>query len=471
MYIRGSEIYSGFWVPNLEINYFIAQEFIDTYISADFAIGTHNLILAVTDQGGNQVFHLLKIVVQDNIEPVIDNLSAINSTYQLGVKKITLSLRGYDYFPDIIILRINGIVINTSYWTSGELITYIIESPDIGNYNISYEIGDRNGNIFSGNAYFEIYDSVAPAIMTNAEDKDIELGNAFGTEWIINDISNFSYTLKMNNKIILSSSSSDEIVFEYNFHPNQIGIYRFEFTVRDISENLNNFSFTITVQDTIKPIIQDLENTTLIIVEEVFIAWIVTDASETGIYNLKIDGEQFIEENWNVSRKIGFQFNEPEIRSYLLVLKLIDSSNNTNEYSIILEFIIDDLEPVLNSPDDIAYLLGETGNRINWEIFDDNPLNYSIYFEGRLIEVGSYIDNNQVVINVDELTKGIYNFTIEASDKYGNSNHDTVLVTVINADLLKINGSDWINIILTFSAVSGFIGFIVKRRYKQKEEY
>ena len=358
---------------------------------------------------------------------------------------------------------------NTNYWASGEPIIYNIENPAIGSYNISYDIGDKNGNIFSGNVYFEIFDTMAPAITTNAIDKTIELGNAFGTEWLINDFSNFSYILQMNNEVILSSSSHGEIAFKYSFHPNQIGIHEFEFIVRDISGNLNNFSYVITAQDTIKPIIQGLENTTLVISEEVYIAWTVTDASETGIYDLKIDESQFIEDNWNVSRKIGFQFNEPELRSYLLVIKLTDSSNNTNEYTITLEFVIDDLKPLFNSPDDITYLLGETGNTINWHIFDDNPLNYSIYFEGRLIEVGSYIHDSWVTVNLDELTKGIYNFTIEAFDKYGYINQDTVLVTVINTDSLRINSSDWINIILTFAAVSSFIGFLVKRRSKREE--
>ena len=85
--VNGFDIYKGFWAKGFVIDYRVTQEFIDTYVGAYYTIGSQEIIIAVTDLGGNRVIHRFKIIIQDSTEPVIEDLSAINSIYQLGISK------------------------------------------------------------------------------------------------------------------------------------------------------------------------------------------------------------------------------------------------------------------------------------------------------------------------------------------------------------------------------------------------
>ncbi|TFG13140.1 hypothetical protein EU537_07470, partial [Candidatus Thorarchaeota archaeon] len=87
----------------------------------------------------------------------------------------------------------------------------------------------------------------------------------------------------------------------------------------------------------------------------------------------------------------------------------------------------------LNHPDDIEYEVGTTGHNITWIPADPYPAYYTIYSNGSQIVSESW-NGTVILIDVDGLAVGIYNYTLEVSDTSGNTAADTVIVTVTSSN-------------------------------------
>ncbi|MCF2137737.1 MAG: TcfC E-set like domain-containing protein [Candidatus Thorarchaeota archaeon] len=59
-----------------------------------------------------------------------------------------------------------------------------------------------------------------------------------------------------------------------------------------------------------------------------------------------------------------------------------------------------------------------------------HPFTYEIYRNATLIFSANWA-GGLITINIDGLSVGSYNYTIEIHDKAGNTNRDTVIVTVV----------------------------------------
>lgn len=91
----------------------------------------------------------------------------------------------------------------------------------------------------------------------------------------------------------------------------------------------------------------------------------------------------------------------------------------------------DDLDPILDSPDDVEFTVGETGNNIDWNPTDDNPASYDVFVDEVSTYTGPWNSSSEhIIIDLDDLAIGTYNFTCVVYDVVGNDIADTVIVTV-----------------------------------------
>ncbi|MBY9005506.1 MAG: glycoside hydrolase family 9 protein [Candidatus Lokiarchaeota archaeon] len=86
--------------------------------------------------------------------------------------------------------------------------------------------------------------------------------------------------------------------------------------------------------------------------------------------------------------------------------------------------------PSINSPVNVNYQEGETGNTITWVATDDNPTTYIITRNGQQVASNSWSSGSAIIINVDGLLDGTYTYICTVSDGDGQSDSDTVIVTV-----------------------------------------
>jgi ABC-type transport system substrate-binding protein len=80
----------------------------------------------------------------------------------------------------------------------------------------------------------------------------------------------------------------------------------------------------------------------------------------------------------------------------------------------------------------VEYEVGTTGNQIIWEASDDNPLLYIVYKDSLPVSTDTW-DGTNIVVDIDGLSIGVYNYTIELYDYSLNIVSDTVWVNVTAA--------------------------------------
>ena len=109
--------------------------------------------------------------------------------------------------------------------------------------------------------------------------------------------------------------------------------------------------------------------------------------------------------------------------------------------------------PTISSDGAISYELGSLGNEIVWTIVDDDPSTYSILMNGIERESGQCSSTN-ISHDIDGLTVGTYTFTLTVNDYSGNSESNSVRVSVVNpAGILPLNPLNIVSIAISSVSV------------------
>ncbi len=111
---------------------------------------------------------------------------------------------------------------------------------------------------------------------------------------------------------------------------------------------------------------------------------------------------------------------------------------------------------VIESHDDITYTEGSTGNMINWTIEHEQSIIYEVIRNDTLVDAGN-LDEDYLLVNVDGLTIGTYNYTLIAVDMYGGFDYDFVTVTVVPAPEGFQLDIQTISILVTVGAVAAIV--------------
>ncbi|MBN1214090.1 MAG: hypothetical protein JXA99_01485, partial [Candidatus Lokiarchaeota archaeon] len=108
--------------------------------------------------------------------------------------------------------------------------------------------------------------------------------------------------------------------------------------------------------------------------------------------------------------------------------------------------------PVLSYPLAFYYRENTIGHSITWIATDDNPTTYTVtrmlYPDNQTltqVSSGSYSSGSPIIVNVDGLSVGVYQYTCTVNDADGLSNSNIVMVRVIPADL----GNVWFSPVST----------------------
>jgi hypothetical protein len=127
----------------------------------------------------------------------------------------------------------------------------------------------------------------------------------------------------------------------------------------------------------------------------------------------------------------------PVIPTWDIVLNM-SSSPSTQDWTAIvgegntvsLPLGSNDLTPpsINNPPPNIVLSEGDS-DLIEWTAFDDHPAGYVIYKDGT-IQVTNFWNGSLVSQIIEWLDVGVYNYTIDFYDEFGNWGTDMVLVTI-----------------------------------------
>lgn len=111
--------------------------------------------------------------------------------------------------------------------------------------------------------------------------------------------------------------------------------------------------------------------------------------------------------------------------------------------------------PVVSAIDDISYVVGTTGNEIVWEVSDDDPLTFVVMKDLEVLPISTgFWNGSDIVVNIDGLPVGTYNYTLALMDFSANLVMDSVTVNVVSATPLELD-----NLMILISV--GSVGVII----------
>jgi len=146
-------------------------------------------------------------------------------------------------------------------------------------------------------------------------------------------------------------------------------------------------------------------------------------------------------------------------------LRVYDIDGNLAFDSVRVLFIDDDITPALDSPDDIIMEYGTLGNNIVWTPIDEYPDQYSIVENESTIVSGNWA-GSRIILSLDNLEVGTYDFELTVVDGTGLQATDTVRVTV----LAPIPGTPTfpiadLGIVVVVGAIAGAIVVVIVMVY------
>ncbi|MFW9794834.1 MAG: hypothetical protein ACFFEE_11055 [Candidatus Thorarchaeota archaeon] len=150
-------------------------------------------------------------------------------------------------------------------------------------------------------------------------------------------------------------------------------------------------------------------------------------------YNISVDGTPIREGLWNSSNEIiSIEVDGLNDGTYNYTLQVTDEDNNTSSDTVFV-FVLGQLAPTINQPNDISYYEGNNESEIVWNPIDMSLHYYELFKDGELVTAHYWLpdESTVILINVGNLPVGVYNYTVRVVDKVSLDVTDTVMVEVL----------------------------------------
>lgn len=416
VYREGSLIDSGVWSGG---NIIVSL--------AGVTIGEYNYTAVVSDTSGNTARDTTFVTIIDDTGPSIDH--PIDIIYSLDTTGNTIEWNATDLHPDTFTVFREHIIIQSVSW-SGTPIIVSIDGLGIGIYNFTILVNDTSGNWISDQVNVTVIVPPEPTI-DHPSDQNIPEGSTSNTiEWIPDDVDPSRYEIFQDGDLVKSglwNSSAETITISIDGL--SAGVYDYEIIVYDDLNNTATDLVIVTVYDNTAPIIDTPSD---IIINEgtigQFISWSPSDLNPVS-YEIFVDGVLMWSGFWNSSSEaINASCNSLAIGTHVFIIYVTDVGDITVSDEVVVS-VLDGTSPIVNSPSDIVYVVSTTGHNITWISSDAHPSQFNVEINGVVVLSGGW-DGNPIIMNVDWLNIGTYEYTLTVIDIGGNTQSDIVIVTV-----------------------------------------
>jgi hypothetical protein len=202
--------------------------------------------------------------------------------------------------------------------------------------------------------------------------------------------------------------------------------------------------------------------------------WRATDQHPGNLYEIYVNNTlEFTGTSWVYNALISYSIFGLSKGDYNFKLVVYDSSMNNAADEVRIN-IIDVAAPSVIGYSDLEYVVGTTGNILEWSCIDNHPGSYIVYQDSTVHAGGIWSNSENITAYIDGLAVGEYNFTIVVSDDSGNMASDTVFVSVIEEDTddsdddgsngnNRISGYNSYLILISF-AIFSLLGLRIKRK-------
>ncbi|MHA2101402.1 MAG: hypothetical protein ACW99A_22320, partial [Candidatus Kariarchaeaceae archaeon] len=414
-------------------------------------VGTYNFTLYVDDTTGNFDYDWVEVIVIDATDPVriSPGTQVSYTTIEAGTVNPSINWTITDRNPNNYYIYYNGTPIFNRGWNDNEVVIYPIQDilDKLGVYNFTIIVEDDSGNSITLTIMVMYEDNIKPqfadplAVANQAVNTTFAEGdNTQSLKWDVNDATAGDYVLYTNGTPSIPLSWSPEVDISVPLFGLTKGAYNYTIFIFDEAGNSINSTVIFTVTDKQNPIITD----TLDIPDYVegdtgnTITWTITD-NYPSFYNLTLDGVVQNISSWFSSQSITINIDGLSTGEYNYTIKAFDQSGNYIVDSVIVT-VNDETHPTFNSvPDLSGYIEGTTGNELIWNIFDVHPADYNLTRNGEVVKYTNWTSGLDIIIDIDGLEAGTYNFSIYVIDLSENNLTHWIVIEVLDIEFPTIN--------------------------------
>jgi hypothetical protein len=368
-------------------------------------------------------------------------------TYLEGTTGHKLNWTAIDSHPETYTILQDGMEIKTGNWVSNVPTILEIDGLTKGVYVFKLTLFDQSNNSASHTVTVTVTDieSVPPVFIVTPNDFTYSEGTTGHTiSWTVVDINPDSYTLYEDGEDIGSGSWTSNTPIIFSVDGLSLDSYNYTLVIKDLYGNFATDTVIVTVIDTTVP---NLSAPVDISYEEEAVGnvinWIAID-THPDTYHIYQDGMEVKTESWVSDNPITISVDGLTVGSYNYTLIVKDSSMNS-AIDTVMVTVYNVSTPLLIHHDDITYERGSTGNNISWAVISPTPITYILYINETKVDNGSNVSANTIVVSIDGLAVGSYNYTLKIINSLGTAS-DTVMVKVVeNTSPTSIDRSETTN--------------------------
>ncbi|WP_157173340.1 putative Ig domain-containing protein [Staphylococcus epidermidis] len=384
-------------------------------------VGSYDITVTTTDKNGNSETTTFTIDVEDTTKPTVESVA--DQTQEVNTEITPITIESEDNSGQTVTNKVDGLPDGVTF---DEATNTISGTPSkVGSYDITVTTTDENGNSETTTFTIDVEDTTKPTVESVA-DQTQEVNTEINPIKIeATDNSGQAVTNKVEG--LPAGITFDEATNTISGTPSEVGSYTVTVTTTDENGNATETTFTIDVEDTTKPTVEDITDQTQEINTEINPIKIETTDNSGQTVTNKVeglpDGVTFDEATNTISG------TPSEVGSYTVTVTTTDENGNATETTFTID-VEDTTKPTVEDITDQTQEINTEMTPIKIEATDNSGQAVTNKVDG--LPDGVTFDEATNTISGTPSEVGKYLITITTIDKDGNTATTTLTINVID---------------------------------------
>ena len=382
-------------------------------------VGSYDITVTTTDESGNSETTTFTIDVKDTTKPTVESVA--DQTQEVNTEIEPIKIESEDNSGRAVMNKVEGLPDGVTF---DEATNTISGTPsEVGSYDIKVTTTDESGNVTETTFTIDVEDTTKPTVEDIADQTQEVNTEITPIKIEARDNSGQAVTNKVDG--LPAGVTFDEATNTISGTPSEVGSYDVTVTTTDESGNATEITFTINVEDTTKPTVEDIADQTQEVNTEITPITIESEDNSGQAVTNKVeglpDGVTFDETTNTISGTPN------EVGSYTVTVTTTDESGNATETTFTID-VEDTTKPTVESIADQTQEINTEIEPIKIEATDNSGQAVTNKVDG--LPAGVTFDETTNTISGTPSKVGSYDITVTTTDESGNSETTTFTINV-----------------------------------------